>query len=84
MTFSSKIYKLIDGKNISLFSSNQNEINLYIFDKSTKKYSISENLNKKCVFLKSYSYDKIIELNDKKFAVCCNDFITIAGEDDLQ
>lgn len=83
MIFSDKIFKIVDGKNATLYKNNQDELNLYIFDKSMKKYVISEISNRNCVFSKILKYDKVMELDDNLLAVCCNDFITIIGANEI-
>lgn len=83
MIFSNKIHKIIDGENVSLFSTNGNELNLYILNKSLKMYIISTNSNLNCVFSNNYNGQKIIELNDNFIAIGSNDFITIMNKNDL-
>lgn len=83
MIFSDKIYKIIDGENVSLFSTDNNKLNLYILNKSMKKYIISTNLNANCVFCDNFNGQKIIELNDNFIAIGSNDFITIINKNDL-
>lgn len=83
MIFSDKIFKIIDGKNATLYKPNQDTLNLYIFNKTMKKYVISEISSKNCVFSKILNYDKIMELGGNKLAVCCNDFITIINANEI-
>lgn len=83
MIFSDKIIKIINGENATLFLETNNQFNLYIFNKTLKKYKILKDLNINCVFYKNFNYKKIIELNNKKYAICCNDFITITDEGNI-
>lgn len=83
MIFSNKVYKIIDGENVSLFAQDENSLFLYIYDKSLKKYRISENLNKNCVFCKNYNYKKIIQLDINNLAACSNGYITITNENEI-
>lgn len=80
MIFSNKIYKIIDGQNVSLSTENENTLNLYIYNKSLKKYQISTISEKICVFCKEFNGQKIIELSNNKIAIASNDFITITDE----
>ena len=80
MIFSNKIYKIVDGINPTLFQENENILNLYIYNKSTKKYQIQLKDKRNCVFLNQYNYKKIIQLDNKTSCVCNNNFITISNE----
>lgn len=79
MIFSDKIFKIVSGKNLSVYANNSNELNLYIYDKMLKLYKISINSNMKCVFYKSFNYEKIIQL-DSNFCICSNNYITLSKE----
>lgn len=80
MIFSNKIHKILDGENVSLFSKSQNELFIYIYNNSLRKYQISENSNKNCAFIDKYNYKKIIHLEDNKLAIGSNGYITIINE----
>lgn len=67
MIFSDKIYKIIDGKNVTLFAKDNSTLNIYLYNKSLKMYEISTILNRNCVFSKSYNFKKIIQLNNTLF-----------------
>lgn len=83
MIFSDKIFKINNGKNVTLFKSTNNSLSLYLFDKTLKKYDILINNNMNCVFSKEYNYEKIIQLNDKTLCLCSNKFITIKNEENI-
>lgn len=80
MIFSNKILKVNDGINSTLFIKNNNSLNLFLFDKTLKKYEIQTVNNRKCVFIKEYEYEKIIQLNNNSICPCSNGFITIINE----
>lgn len=83
MIFSDKIFKIIDGENVSLYAKEDDELNLYIFDKSLKFYRISTNLNRNCVFSKNLNYNKIIQLNKNNLCVASNGYITLLNKNDI-
>lgn len=83
MIFSKKIFKIVDGQNPSLFAINNNVLNLYIFNKSLRKYDILLNSNRNCVFCKNYNYKKIIQLNQNSLCPCSNCFITKVNTDEI-
>jgi hypothetical protein len=83
MIFSDKIYKIIDGQNATLFARNENVLNLYIFNKTLKKYEISLKDNKNCVFINEHNYEKIIQLNNNHYCICSNDYLTVINETEL-
>ncbi len=80
MIFSDRIQKVISGRDATLFASDSNTLNLFICDKVLKKYRISININKNCVFSKMYNYKKIIQLNQNTICPCSNGYITISNE----
>lgn len=80
MIFSNKIYKIIDGQNVSLSAESESALNLYIYNKSLKKYQISTISERSCVFCKEFNGQKIIKLSNGKVAIASNDFITITDE----
>ena len=67
MIFSNKIFKITSGKNATLFQKDENTLNLYLFDKTLKKYNILLNNKKNCVFVKEFDYQKIIQLKKNFF-----------------
>lgn len=83
MIFSDKIFKIIDGENVSLYAEEDDKLNLYIFDKSLKYYRISTNLNRNCVFSKNFNYNKIIQLNQDNLCVASNGYITLLNKNDI-
>lgn len=83
MIFSSKIYKILNGENATLYSEDDNSLLLYIFDKSLKNYRISLDLNRNCVFLKSFNYKKIIQLNQNQLCLASNGYITLSNSNEL-
>ena len=83
MIFSNKIYKIIDGKNPTLFQKDKDTLNLYIFNKTLRKYQILTNNKGNCVFSNEYNYNKIIQLTDKIYCPCNGEFITKINEDIL-
>lgn len=83
MIFSSKIFKITNGKDITLFAENNNELNLYIYDKSLKYYQISTILNRNCVFCKNFNYKKIIQLNSNSLCLGSNGYITLVNKNDI-
>ena len=60
MIFSDKIYKITNGNNATLYTQNDSELILYLFNKSLRKYVILLNSDKNCVFQNNYNYEKII------------------------
>lgn len=83
MIFSNKIYKIINGQNATLFEKDENILNLYLFDKTLKKYEISIKENKNCVFINESNYEKIIQLNKNNICVCSNGYLTVTNETEL-
>lgn len=83
MIFSDKIFKITSGENASLFATENNKMNLYIFDKSLKNYQISTILDRNCVFYKNYNYSKIIQLNSNTICVASNGYITLLNNNDI-
>lgn len=80
MIFSNKIYKINSGYNATLYAESLDKLNLYLFNKTLKKYQIQLNNYKNCVFIKQYNHKKIIQLNTNKICTCANGFITIENE----
>ena len=83
MIFSNKIFKINDGKNPTLFQSDDNNLTLFIFNKTLKQYNIPTNNKINCVFLKEFSYKKIIQITDNIYCPCNNEFITKINKNDL-
>ena len=83
MIFSKNIFKILSGKNISLYAESESSLNIFIHNKSLKKYKISTVFNRDCVFLKEYNYSKIIQLNPTTLSIAGNGFISIANEEDI-
>lgn len=83
MIFSDRIFKIINGKNISLYADDIDVLNLYIHNKNTKLYKILLNSNKNCVFSKEYNYSKIIQLNSNTLSIASNGYITLVNEKDI-
>ena len=83
MIFSNKIYKILDGKNPTLFQQDKDVMNLYIFNKTLRKYQILINNKKNCVFSKIYNYNKIIQVDNNNYYTCSGDFITKTDENTL-
>ena len=83
MIFSNKIFKITSGKNATLFQKDENTLNLYLFDKTLKKYNILLNNKKNCVFVKEFEYQKIIQLNNETLCICNNNYITTINEKQL-
>ena len=83
MIFSNKIYKIIDGENPTLFQKDKDTLNLYIFNKTLRKYQILTNNKRNCVFSNESNYTKIIQLTDKIYCPCNGEFITKINEDIL-
>ena len=83
MIFSNKIYKIVDGTNASLYSNKEDDLILYIYDKILKKYNILINLNNNCVFVKSYNYKKIIQIDKNLLGLASNGYITINKEENI-
>ena len=83
MIFSDNIYKIIDGKNVSLYANTINNLKLFIRNKSLKEYDILINLNRNCVFCREFNYSKIIQLNQNTLSIASNGYITIADEKEL-
>ena len=83
LIFSSKIYKLETGKNISLFSETENNLNAFLFNKSMNLYNISTNNKINCTFLKKFNYHKIIKLNHNHSCICYGNDMTIYKNEDI-
>jgi hypothetical protein len=83
MIFSNKIYKINDGQNPTLFQQDKDTLNLFLYNKSLKKYKISTNNKKNCVFSDEYNYKKIIQLSNTAYCPCNEEFITKINECDL-
>ena len=83
MIFSSKIYKINSGKNVTLFQNEDNKLRLYLFDKSLKLYDILLNKSKNCVFINQFNYKKIIQLNTETICPCNNGYISLNNENNL-
>jgi len=83
MIFSNKIYKIINGQNATLFAKDENILNLYLFDKTLRKYEISLKDNKNCVFINESNYEKIMQLNENNYCVCSNGYLTVTNETEL-
>ena len=83
MIFSSKIYKIVDGKNPTLYQQDKNTLNLYIFNKSLRKYHILVNNKRNCVFSTMYNYQNIIQIDNKNYYICSGNFITKSDESNL-
>ena len=62
MIFSSKIYKIESGKNVSTYAPNENELFLYLHNKTLNLYNISTNNKLNCVFINKTNHHKIIQL----------------------
>lgn len=77
MIFSNKILKINNGYNATLFTKDSSFLNLYLSNKTLKKYKIQLENNKNCVFIKEYNYKKIIQLDTNVICPCYNGFITI-------
>jgi len=82
MIFSSKIYRLEKGNNVSLYALNDNELNLYLHDKSLNLYRISTNFKMNCSFLNNSNHHKIIKLNDRHSCVCYGDDMVIVENEE--
>lgn len=83
MIFSNKIFKIVNGENVSLYPENEESLILYINDKILKKYRISTISNRNCVFIRSYNYKKIIQINNEKLGIASNGYITIETEENI-
>lgn len=83
MIFSDKIFKIISGDNVSLYATSNEDVYLYLYNKSTKKYKILINSNRNCVFYDNYNAQKVIELGNNILAIGSNDYITIMDKNDL-
>ncbi len=80
MIFSNKIFKINDGINPTLFAKDNNTLNLYLFNKSLRKYEIQLKNNKNCVFVNEFNYKKIIQLNHDTCCTCSNGYISLTNE----
>lgn len=83
MIFSKRIYKLIDGVNPTLFQEDENVLNLYIFNKSLKKYRILAKDKTNCVFIKHFNFEKIIQLDNNILCPYNKNHITIINENEV-
>lgn len=74
MIFSNKIGKLISGKNPTLFATNSNQMNLFVFDDEIKQASIELSSILRCFKTnKTYPYNFTIMPNSEYICFCLND-----------
>ena len=82
MIFNNKLYKITNGKNISLFANSENEMLMFVFTDITRKYIISKN-NKlfRCLLSgDSYTYNYVAKLNNNHLCVALDNNMSIIYE----
>ena len=78
MIFSNKIYKISSGSNVSLFANENNNLDLYLFNKNIKKYNLIYSNILKCLKTDTeLSYNAVIPLNDNYICVCFDNNMTV-------
>ena len=83
MIFSDKIFKINNGKNISLHALDVDHMGIFLYNKTLRQYIFSVNNKKNCVFEKEYNHEKIIQVNDETYFVCNNGFISQVNKNEL-
>ena len=83
MIFSSKIYKIENGNNVSMYAPNKNELLLYLHNKSLNLYSISTNNKLNCTFLNKTNHHKIIQLNKNHSCICYGDDMRVVKNEEI-
>lgn len=77
MIFSKNIYKLVSGKNLTLFSEGQ-DLYIFIYKNITKKYKINLEKNEKAELVSdNLSYNQITKLNGEHSCVFYDKTISI-------
>ena len=78
MIFSKKIYKLVSGKNLTLYSEGENNFSVFVFNKTVKKYNVS--LYPKYTSTpepENLTYNQITKLNETHSLVCYDKNLSI-------
>ena len=84
MIFSTNINKLPSGKNISLFSNKDNELEIYLFKNKISKKIISFGEYLKCSSTNyKYSYNSVIKLNNNHLCVCFDDNMSVIKNEEI-
>lgn len=82
MIFSSKLNKISSGKNISLYAIDQNNFDMYIFNKNTQKKNLTYSNILKCTSTDEYfNYNYLCKLENNFICVCLNDNMSIIKND---
>lgn len=82
MIFSNTIYKIPNGKNISLFFNSDNDFDLYVFSNNTKKYNISYSSILKCIYTnENFNYNSVIKLNENHSCCAFDDNMSIINNE---
>ena len=80
MIFSNIIYKIGSGKNITIYSTNSNELEIYSFNKSMQKITFSLDSTISTLKTININYDYIEQINDNLFAVGYDKNISVINE----
>ena len=84
MIFSTKINKLPSGKNISLHSNKNDELEFYLFTNKVSKKIITFGSYLKCSSTNyKYSYNSVIKLNDNHLCVCFDDNMSVIKNEEI-
>lgn len=78
MIFSNKLNKISSGKNITLFATSNNNLELYLFNKNIKKKNLIYSNILKCISTnESFSYNYLCKLENGLMCVCHDDNMSI-------
>ena len=78
MIFSNKIHKIASGTNVSLYATNNNEFEYFVFNKNTEKKKIIISSILQCLNSGSnYNYNSVIKLNAQFLCVGFDDNMSI-------
>lgn len=78
MIFSKKIYKLVSGKNLTLYPKDKDTFEIFVFDKISNKYEINLRSQTKAKIVSSdISYNQITKLNESHSCVCYDKNLSI-------
>ena len=78
MIFSKKIYKLVSGKNLTLYSEGSNTFSVFIFNKGVNKYLVNLYPEYKSTLeTENLAYNQITKLNESHSLVCYDKNLSI-------
>lgn len=81
MIMSNKIYKITNGKNITLYANSVDEMFLFALNDITRKFIISKSNGLKCSQTnETFAYHYVQKLNDEHISVAFDDNMSILNE----